>query len=131
MGTEGGAQYLVVKASPAGLVFGNKLRLKAGEPVATNLNWQFTELAFEGFLAATVAGVARWIGDGFVLAVSKVFGHLGFERTLDQTLGELTAVSCQMTVYTKILTPSARERRGYRNNRKRCAASPRPPPRAC
>lgn len=82
-------QYLVVKARPAGLVFGNKLRLKAGEPVTRNLDRQFAELAFEGFFAAAVAGVARRIGDGFVLAVPKVFGHLGFECTLDQTLGEL------------------------------------------
>lgn len=82
-------QYLVVKARPAGLVFGHKLRLKAGEPVARNLDRQFAKFAFEGFFAAAIARIARRIGDGFVLAVPKVFGHLGFKGALNQPLGEL------------------------------------------
>ena len=47
-------QYLVVKARPAGRVSGNTLRLKAGEPVARNLNRQFAELASKGHHALLV-----------------------------------------------------------------------------
>lgn len=100
----------------------------------------------------TVTGITASVDDRSTLAVPQVLGHLGFQRTLDQHLGELLeqavfanqifrllvidqqavceldefriglrplgtfdyghghslrlAVSCQMSVYTKLKTPS-------------------------
>jgi len=56
---------------------------------ARNLYRQFAKLALQRLTALAVAGVACGVLDGFVLAVAKVIGHLGFQRLLDQQLGEL------------------------------------------
>jgi hypothetical protein len=137
-------QYLVVKAAPAGLVLGDDLRLERASAVAGDFNGQFTKVAFEGFLAASVAGVAGLVGHQFILAMTQVVSHFGLQRAFNQGFGELledavlanqvfrflvvrqqasissvgngfistviiapckTAVSCQKTVYTKLLTP--------------------------
>jgi len=82
-------QDLVVEASPAGLVLGDDLWLKTTVAVTGHFNRHLAELAFEGLLALAVAGVAGGIGYRLVAGVAKVFGHLGFQRTLDQFLGEL------------------------------------------
>jgi hypothetical protein len=59
-------QNLVIKAGPAGLMFGNELRLEAA-----------------------VAGVAAFIGHGFMLVVAQVRSQFGLPRTLHNGLGEL------------------------------------------
>lgn len=82
-------QNLVVKAAPAGLVLGDKLRLEHACAVAGNLNGQFVKVAFERFLAAPVASVARFVGDHLVLAVAQVAHQLGLQCPLNQSLGQL------------------------------------------
>lgn len=145
---------LVVEARPAGLLLGHHLRLEQRLAVTRNGQRQLAEIALEGFVAVTVTGITASVDDRSTLAMPQVLGHLGFQRTLDQHLGELLeqavfanqifrflvidqqavgeldefrvglrslgafyyghgyslrlAVSCQMTVYTKLKTPSSR-----------------------
>jgi hypothetical protein len=51
-------QNLVVKARPAGLVFGNQLRLEGAVAVTGNFYRQFAELPFERLPALPVARIA-------------------------------------------------------------------------
>ena len=82
-------QDLVVKASPAGLVLGHDLRLKAGVPITGDINGQLAKVAFEGLFAFAVAGVASGVGHAGVFGVAQVLGHLGLQGPLDQALGQL------------------------------------------
>jgi hypothetical protein len=82
-------QDLVVKAGPAGLVLGDDLGFKVAVAVTRDVDRQFAELAFEGLLATTVAGVARRVGDGRVALMTQVLGHFSFQCPLNQLLGEL------------------------------------------
>ena len=81
-------QDFLVKACPAGLVLGDDLGLKAAVTVARDFYGQFAKVAFKGFLALSIAGVASWVGNGVVFGVTQVFGHLGLQCTLYQFLGE-------------------------------------------
>jgi hypothetical protein len=65
------------------------LRLKAAVSIAGYVDGQFAKLAFERLLALAVSGVALGVGDGFILTVTKVLGHLGFKGSFDQPFGEL------------------------------------------
>ena len=82
-------QYLVVKAAPAGLGLGDNLGFERAGAVAGDFNGQFTEVTLEGFLAASVAGVASLVGHHLVLAVAEVIGHFGLQGQFNQGLGEL------------------------------------------
>ncbi|MCY1451775.1 hypothetical protein D9M71_686570 [compost metagenome] len=134
------------------MLLGHQLRLEQRLAVTRDGQRQFAEIALEGFVAVTVTGITAGVDDRSTLAMPQVLGHLGFQRTLDQHLGELLeqavfanqifrflvidqqavgeldelrvglrplgafhyghgyslrlAVSCQMTVYTKLKTPS-------------------------
>jgi len=70
-------------------VLGDELRLEAAVAIARNLDGELAEFTLECLFAFAVAGVARRIGDGFILAVTKMRFHLGIQRTFDQCLGEL------------------------------------------
>ena len=82
-------ENFVVKASPAGLVFADELWLEGTGTVPGNFNGQFAEVALEGFLTATIAGVAGVIGDQLVFAMTKVLGHFRLQCALYQRFGEL------------------------------------------
>ena len=80
-------QDLVVKASPASLVLGHDLGLKAGMAVTWDADGQLAKVAFESLFAFAVAGIARGVGHAGVLGVTQVLGLLGLQGTLDQALG--------------------------------------------
>src|SRR5476649_1185051 len=119
----------IVEAGPAGLVLDDDLRLERPLAVAGNVQRQRAEIALEGLGAMAVAGVGGAVGHLAALVVAQVAGHLDLQGALHQHLGELleqfwiglgplvtlyyghcgslmAAVSCQMTVYTKLFTPS-------------------------
>ena len=70
-------------------MLGDELRLEAALPVARDFYRQFAEFALERLAAGAVAGVTRQVGDGFMLAVPEVRGHLGLQGALYNGLGEL------------------------------------------
>jgi len=82
-------ENLLVEARPAGLVFGDDLRLEGAVAIAWNFNRQLAKVALQRLFALAVAGVAGRIGDGLMFVVTEVFGHFGFEGFLDQQLGQL------------------------------------------
>jgi hypothetical protein len=82
-------QNLDIKPRPPVLVLGHNLRFKAAASVAGILDGQFAKFALERFTAHAVSGVALGVGDGLVLAVSKVLSHLGFKGTFNQSFGQL------------------------------------------
>jgi hypothetical protein len=57
--------------------------------ITRNFDGPFAKLAFERFLALAVSGVVFGVGNGFILIVTKVLSHLGFNGTFDQSFGEL------------------------------------------
>ena len=77
------------KPGPAGLVFGDELRLEAAVAVARHLDGQLAKIALEGLLALAVAGVAAGVGHGFVALVPQVLGQFRVQRSFDQQLGQL------------------------------------------
>jgi hypothetical protein len=81
-------QDLFIKACPAGLVLGNDLWLKAAVTIPRDFYEQFTKVAFEGLLALAVTGVVSRGGNGVVLGVAQVFGHLRLQGAFHQFLGE-------------------------------------------
>jgi hypothetical protein len=66
------------------MIWGSKLPWRS-----RGISRQFTEFAFEGFAALTVAGVARRIGHAVAFGTAQVLGHLGLQGTLHQSPGEL------------------------------------------
>src|SRR5258706_3924795 len=80
---------LVVKARPAGLMFGNELWFERALPVARNVERQLAEIPLQGLGAVAVTRVASGVGDGLAPVVTEVFAHFGLECPLDQRLGEL------------------------------------------
>jgi hypothetical protein len=70
-------------------MLGNQLRLECALAVAGNIQWQFTKIALQGLGTVTVAGVAGAVANSAAPTVAEVFGHLGFECTLNQHLGKL------------------------------------------
>ena len=63
------------------------VRRYRADPVA--LRGQFAKLALERFATLAVAGIARRIGNRFMLAVTKVVNQFGIQSFLDQQLGQL------------------------------------------
>ena len=62
-------QNLVVKAGPAGLMFGNELRLETAVAIPWDLDGQGTEIALERLGTATAARVTAVVGNGLMLVV--------------------------------------------------------------
>jgi len=80
---------LVSKTHPAGLMFGNDLRLETAFTITGNLDGQFTEFTFQGLATFTIPGITSGIGHCFVLIVTQMLGHFGLQGTLNQRFGEL------------------------------------------
>jgi hypothetical protein len=77
---------LVVKAAPAGLVFGDQLGFEGAMAVARHLDGQLTELTLERFAPLAVAGIAAGIDDRLMLRMAQMLGKLGIQRLLYQQL---------------------------------------------
>jgi hypothetical protein len=53
-----------------------------------SFNGQFTKVALERLLAVAIAGIARFVGNQLVLALTQVVRYLGVQDPLDQRLGQ-------------------------------------------
>jgi hypothetical protein len=80
---------LVIKASPAGLMLGYELWLKATFTVTRNIDGSFAKLALEGLLAFTIARVATGIANHCVFIMAKMVSHLSLQGAFDECFGEL------------------------------------------
>jgi hypothetical protein len=73
----------------AGLAFGDQQRLEAAGLVTRHRNLDLAILGQDRFRARSIAAVAAAEPGRIALLVPEMFGQLGAERTLDQSLFEL------------------------------------------
>ena len=83
-------------------MLGYDLRLKAAITISMNVDVQFAKFAFEGFLAFAVVDVAPSICDKLIIVVKQMLRHLGFKRSLNQSLGQLV----EKPVFSNTQNPS-------------------------
>ena len=80
---------LVVKSGDAALSVRDQLRLEVTVSIAGNVDGDVTLVAFEGFAAGAIAGIATATAIGSVFLVAQVVSHFSLEDTLNQVLGQL------------------------------------------
>lgn len=73
-------EYLVIKAYPAGLIFGNDWWLATACTVTRGLYGQFTEFAFPGLAAFAIFGISLVE----LVIVTKIRNHFSLQGSLNR-----------------------------------------------